>query len=303
MRTAYGRATSVRLSPLEIETAAQCARRLQYQRVWKAQLQSPAAADVFANCITESVLFYLKPPARRGEAHRIVEHFRTRWLEYSSHTRLRYASGRSARRYDQLGVALMYQLPHAWERTGLRVARDRTGEALINVPLRADLGTHGGINLELVGTIGLLAESPGGALKLLQIVCETGQETSALARRPGLLIGHQELVEQNRGGRGLGKLQEVGFWEFRVDPVAQIASPVLLPAPTPLDRRLYGERAWGLAQEIHRGSFPHSSRGVQRMPCVRCDYVGHCRRGDPSGLRFLSPPPSPPEAQRVSVST
>lgn len=291
MLSSHGRAVKVRLSPADIETADRCARRLEYQRVLKVQVQTPAAADVFANCVTEGVARYLTTYSRGEPCLGLVSHFRSRWQECVSHTALQYGPGQSARSYERAGLELMRLLPQAWESTGLKVAQDRAGDPLVTVPMRSPLGVNVGIDLELVGNIALIVESPTGILALLHPACELRRHESAQVRRAELLTGYQELFDVNRGARGLPELDRVGFWDFLIGPKPSIAAPVLVPARTPLERRLYRERAWWLAEAMHRGSLPRNTHGPRKMPCRACEYVRHCHGGDTIGLRFPEGPP------------
>jgi hypothetical protein len=282
------RAVIVRVSPQDFVVWQECARRLQYERFWNVHPEAAPAGEVFAHCITDSVHRYLLARAQGERLPRPMAYFRTLWEESLSNTPLSFERGYPASRYLRMGRDLMQQLPTAWERSGLTIARDRQGAPLIATPMSCEIGVQGQLHLHLADTVSVLATDEKGALALLQIACPLRPHSLQQVRSSALLAGYEELMEGNRERLGLPRLHLAGFWDFLRSAHARIEAPLFVPARSHYGRRLYREKLWWMADQVRHRLFPQVSRGSKQKPCRDCVFNGHCHDGDASGLRLPS---------------
>lgn len=287
---------SVQIAPADVASWDNCHRQLAYEQVWRVQVASPDALEVFGGCIEQSVYHFLLETAIGGRVTDPIEQFVKIWREALSERPPQFRARENAQSFERAGTKLMRLLGGAWKRSGLAIARYRDGTPLIRLPaslewdLKFDRTPQ--LALELIGTIGVIVEGRDLGRALLEVTTVRSPHSHRFVRRTDILTGYQLLFnEEGRREFWDKEVNAVGFWDFiKTEADASIADPLFAPARQADEITEFCNKVDWMAEDVAQGRFTRTSRWEWNTPCARCPYARHCMDEDTTGLLFPSQP-------------
>lgn len=281
----------IRLSASQIAAADDCRRKHWYQSIAKVRTAGYPANLAFGHCVDVSVREYLLALTKGAELPDPVERFREAWALRCDEDELVYAATQTPEQFERMGQDLMQQFPDAWDKTGFEVALDHRDEPLLDLRLKARLGSESGVELVLDGVIDVVAYTQAAELAVVDIKTSQAPHTRLYTHRADQLTSYQLLLEAHRQRLGLPKVERLGFLDLlkRVKS-SRIEPPILVPVRSDAELLEFRQKVFWLADDIRRQRFPRVSRMQYNAPCELCDFAAHCVHGETDGLIFPDQP-------------
>lgn len=270
----------------QIMTADDCAYRHYLRDFARVRPLTRSVNLAFGTVVDEVIRDYLLALALGKPLPNTAEQFVESWRAVRSREVIRYASTQVPEDFETIGIALMRELPAAWQRTGFQVALDGQGEPLIQRELRAQVRSEGVI-VPIKGTLDVGVYTRDGKLAIIDAKSATMPHSVLYTLRADQLTMYQLLFEVHAEGLGLPPLEKLGFWDLlKRRESARIEDPVLVPLRTRAELAAWVNKILWLAEDDRRGRFAKSSRYHYNSPCEECEFASFCVEGDIEGLKF-----------------
>jgi hypothetical protein len=281
----------IRLSASQVAAADDCRRLHWYRSIAKVRVEVQAANLAFGKCIDVAVREYLDQLTRGNALPDPVARFTELWAEQRTQYELSFASTQTPEDFLKMGVGLMEVFPSAWEKTGYTVVTDAKGEPLLDLNLKAFLGTEMGIQLWWSGVLDLVVYTAEMETAVIDVKTGATVHSPLYTFRSEQLTGYQILLDAHRQQLGIPAVDRLGFFDLlKRKSEATIEAPVVVPKRSNADLVEFRQKLFWMADDIRRQRFPKVSRMQYNTPCELCSYSGHCVRGDTEGLIFPDQP-------------
>jgi hypothetical protein len=284
----------VNLSSADLLRWNSCPRKRCYEDSCHAAPCVASASAVFAHCVEDAVYPYLLAWKLGTPLPDPAEVFDALWHEATSESEVHFVDRQGHRVLRRLGRSLLRKMPSAWERSELDIVTDDHCEPVIQKPLRLDLGSRRGVQLEFCGCVGVLAQpqEPADPTGLVLLEVSPALRPGAwLARRADRLTGAQLLADAHRARWGDRVIARTGFWDLIAtcgEP--RRLEPVLGRARTPSEVAEYGEALWWMAERAGQAHRTRADDDACGPPASRCPFAGSPASSRRAALNPVPPP-------------
>lgn len=283
---------TVYLSPSGIATYENCPRAYYLDRVLKVRTADTSCALGFGSSLASAMESFVGGIVT-GTFVDPVPVFQQGWATFCRDNAVKYGRYDSQEGLAATGTALMEMFPDAWDREGLTVALDSTGQPMVERKLTVDLGE----GTRLVTKLDLMAFNRNWELLLIDQKTTKTPTDIRFALLGEQLTAYQMVVTAHAPQLGLPQIDGLAYWELikRAIPkkpgAGQGPTIEAIGAVKPrsnADVTTFVSKAQRIAQRIRDRDFPKTPRMAWNSPCMGCAYLDLCAQRRTEGLTFRS---------------